>query len=195
MLLLGCNKKPEQTQVATPKPAPAEQAPETSALKIDSSSATNKPVTAESPKPNSTEKPASATTETAEPVAPEMRKPKLTESPIKNKRWKLIELEGEKVEVTEDFSGDPYFTLSLHTDKIHGSGGCNRFGGKYSLEGEKLTISRLVATKKRCENVTTIETSFISNLEQTDGYKIAGDALSLQHGGKTIMKFEAVYVN
>lgn len=133
--------------------------------------------------------------ETAKPIVPELKKPKPSESPIKNKRWKLLEMDGEKVEITEAFKGEPHIILSLQTNKIHGSGGCNRFGGTYTLAGDNLTFGGIAATKINCEEVMQVEEPFIRGLTTVNGYRVNGDAMWLLRDGKQIMKFEAVYTN
>ncbi|MBL0063289.1 MAG: META domain-containing protein [bacterium] len=176
LLLVACNKKadpPKETvnQVAPQKPAPV----------VKDSTTKDKPM----PPP----------TETAEPIKPELKKAKPSESPIKNKRWKLLEMDGEKVEVTEAFKGEPHIILSLQSNKIHGSGGCNRFGGIYALEGEKLTFSGIASTKMLCEGVMEVEDPYMQALATVNGYRVNGDAMWLLRDGKQVMKFEAVYTN
>lgn len=174
-LLFGCNKKSDPPKETVEGVAPAKPAPVAKDTVVSS-------------------KPA-APLETSESIAPELKKSKPTESPILNKRWKLIELGGKSVKVTDAFKSEPYFTLGLHANKVHGSGGCNRFGGIYELEGEKLTFSGLVATKMLCEDAMNVEEPFLLELKTVNGYQIKGDALWLLHNGKQVMKFEAVYVN
>lgn len=175
LLLISCNKKAEPpketaTQVESQKPAPVEK--DSTAKDIPAPPA-----------------------ETAKPIEPELKKPKRTESPIKNKRWKLLEIDGEKVEITEAFKGEPHIILSLQTNKIHGSGGCNRFGGTYTLSGDNLTFGGIAATKINCEEVMQVEELFIRGLTTVNGYRVNGDAMWLLRDGKQIMKFEAVYTN
>ncbi len=175
MLLIACNKKADPpketvTQVAPQKPAPVAK----------DSVAEVKP-----PPP----------TETSEPIQPELKKVKPSESPIKNKRWKLLEMDGERVEVTEAFKGEPHIILSLQTNKIHGSGGCNRFGGTYTLDGDKLTFGGIASTKIYCEEAMQVEEPFIRGLSTANGYRVNGDAMWLLRDGKPVMKFEAVYTN
>ena len=175
ILLVSCNKKADPpketvTQVAPQKPAPVEK---DSTVK-------------EAPVPQ---------TESAKPIEPELRKPKRTESPIKNKRWKLLEMDGEKIEITEAFKGEPHIILSLQTNKIHGSGGCNRFGGTYSLDGDRLTFGDIAFTKIYCEGVMEVENPYMRALTTVNGFRVNGDAMWLLRDGKQIMKFEAVYTN
>lgn len=133
--------------------------------------------------------------ETSEPIAPEMRKPRAAAHPLKNKRWKLVQIAGTTIEVTEKFDSDPYLTFSTMTDKVRGSGGCNRFGAVYEVNGNTLSISGLAATKKYCEEAMSVEQPFLRELATVDGYEVVGDAMWLKRGGKKVMKFEALYLN
>ncbi|MCB1060530.1 MAG: META domain-containing protein [Calditrichaeota bacterium] len=117
-------------------------------------------------------------------------------NPIKNKRWKLVRLNGQRVEVSSDFRSDPYISFSAMTDKMTGSGGCNRFGCKYKLDGPKISFNGFASTKVLCQNAMEIEKPFLQGLTTVDGYSLEGeDKLWLTEGGKRVMEFEAVYLN
>ena len=115
-------------------------------------------------------------------------------NPLINKRWKLVELLGEPVVVTEGFAGDPYLTFALRNPKLTGSGGCNRFGCKYSLDGERIKLSGFAATKKLCKDAMLVEEPFLRELALISTYKVDGDTMWLLKDGKRIMKFAALYL-
>ncbi len=181
--LLGCNK-------------PAETPKNTSQPKVEDAPA--KPITPPKPLDSaSTSLDTDSKILTPPPDAPTpKRQPGTSASPIKNKRWKLLSLNGETISVTDQFKGEPYITLGLHSDKITGNGGCNRFGGKYSLNGNKISFSGFAATKMMCEDAMKVETSFLKGLEAIDGFQMDGeDHMWLTSHGKRTMRFEAVYLN
>lgn len=115
-------------------------------------------------------------------------------NPLINKRWKLIELLGDEVVVTEGFAGDPYITFALRNSKLTGSGGCNRFGCKYRLDGDKIILSGFAATKKRCKDAMSVEETFLRELANVNTYEVDGDSLWLMINGKRVMKFAALYL-
>lgn len=172
LLLYGCGKKADDNKA----PKSAEQATPT----------VQDTLTTESP---------SSPGETAQPIAPEMRKPKASEHPLKNKRWKLVELAGTRIEVTDEFKSDPYVTFSLMTNKVRGSGGCNRFGGTYDVNDNSISIIELAMTKMYCEGAMSVEEPFLRELATVDGYEVVGDAMWLKRGARKVMKFEALYLN
>lgn len=174
LLLFGCGKKSDP-----PKESTEQAEPQKPAWVDRNSDVDVKPTTP---------------TETSESIAPELKRAKPADSPLLNKRWKLIEMNGENVEVTEAFQSDPYVTLSMHSNKVHGSGGCNRFGGTYSLDGDKLTFVHLLATKKFCEGASEVENQFLSELRAATGFRVVGDAMWILREGKQVMKFEAIYL-
>lgn len=153
---------------------------------------TSKPVppatqqkTEEKPKPE-TPAPKEQPADTAKPQSPAQQ--------IRNKRWKLVEFHGEQVVVTPDFDREPYITLALHSNKLTGSGGCNRFGCKYALDGDKIKLDQFAATKKTCKNVMDLERGFLRDLETATSFEVQGDTLWLLKNGKRQMKFNAVYL-
>ncbi len=127
-------------------------------------------------------------------VTPDPRKP--LADPLKNKRWKLVQLKGELIEVTDDFRSEPYITLSAYSNKMTGSGGCNRFGCKYDLRGDKISFNGFAATKVMCKDAMQVEDPFLRELALVTSYTMDGeDRMWLLHDGKRVMQFEAVYVN
>jgi heat shock protein HslJ len=61
-----------------------------------------------------------------------------------------------------------------------GSGGCNRYGGPYTLEGETLRFGALAATKMACEEgVTDQEQRYFDLLAAVSRYALADDGALL----------------
>jgi putative lipoprotein len=81
--------------------------------------------------------------------------------------------------VAEDIDGQgvvdtPESTITFTADgSAHGSGGCNRFRGSYTVEGEKLTIGPLAGTRRAClPAIMEQEDRFHAALGRTRGYRI-----------------------
>lgn len=173
-VLLGCGDKSKSNQERI-----AERNPQTTApVKPDTIAPTPEEITKQPP-PEIKEAPKAA--------------PRV-ENPLINKRWKLIELLGDAVVVTENFTGDPYVTFALRSSKMTGSGGCNRFGCKYSLNGDKVSLSGFAATKKRCKDAMPVEEAFLRELALINSYWVDGDTMWLMKDGKRVMKFAALYL-
>jgi len=178
-LLIGCSKQREPQTVEGPKSGSTPQAqtidPQKPLAAIDSTRTFANPDTSKADAPRQPKRPPG--------------------SPLKNKRWTLYELNGEAVKKSEGFRSDPYITLSVQSDKITGSGGCNRFGGKYVLEGEKLTFGPMSQTKMYCAEAMKVEGDLLRALADANGFKMKGeDTLALTSNGRTTARFFALYL-
>lgn len=74
---------------------------------------------------------------------------------------------------------------------LHGSAGCNRFRGTYSLEGRKLNIGNLSTTKMLCEpEIINQEQSYLAALNATREISFDGTNLTfLNSGGVEVVRF------
>ena len=112
-------------------------------------------------------------------------------SDIVGKHWKLIELDGKEIPMSE--IREPFFTLLVSNNRIYGDGVCNSFNGTYILtNGNGIRISPLASTMMACLNME-IESGLFRALGMVDNYTISQDTLSLNKA-KTppLAKFVAV---
>ncbi len=66
---------------------------------------------------------------------------------------------------------------------VTGNSGCNGFGGKYSVEGDKVTFSEVVSTLMACDNPRMEqEKAVLQVLSGTATYKTEGNTLALTNG-------------
>lgn len=71
-------------------------------------------------------------------------------------------------------------TASFADGMVGGSGGCNRYGAAYTIDGESLTIMPGPMTMMACpEPQMSVEQQFMAALGATTSYQIAGDQLEL----------------
>jgi heat shock protein HslJ len=64
--------------------------------------------------------------------------------------------------------------------EIHGSAGCNTYGGTYTTSGDTMSFSALATTRMMCaEDVMAQETVFLAAMEQVASYEIEGTQLRL----------------
>jgi heat shock protein HslJ len=87
---------------------------------------------------------------------------------------------------------EPVITLSFENDQIAGTDGCNRYHGSYTLNADKLSINKHIAsTMMACpEPITRQAAAYISALMATVSYKIDGQQLLLMNAsGKTLARF------
>ena len=117
---------------------------------------------------------------------------------IKEKYWKLVELYGQKVTVTESRKKEAYFILKEKNNSVIGHGGCNSFIGVYELSGvNRIKFSNIASTMSACINTVDMETEiqFFRALESADSYYVNGDKLQLNRARMApLAQFEAVYL-
>ena len=114
---------------------------------------------------------------------------------ITDRHWKLVELNGQKVEYDEKAGNQPYLILRPDEDnKVYGNAGCNGFFGVFKLEeGYRISFSELGATKMYCPNMNT-ETQFLEVLNTVDNYSLNGDTMTLNKAKMApLAVFEVAY--
>ncbi len=58
----------------------------------------------------------------------------LDATPITEKYWKLVTLEGQKVTMAQNQEREMYFMLKKDQNQVRGFAGCNTFNGTYIME-------------------------------------------------------------
>ena len=106
--------------------------------------------------------------------------------------WRLTEYlgpEGNAVPVPEAISASATFADAT----VSGNAGCNDYTGGYTVDGDKLTIGPLAATKKACGPAeSAVETVFLTAMGQVATYSVSGDTLELKTAeAKVGLKFTA----
>ena len=82
-------------------------------------------------------------------------------------------------------------TLKLNfseTDnKVSGHSGCNNFSGTYTVDGDKISISQLAATRKYCPNLDS-EQKLLTALTSATSFSIKENVLQLRNANKMLVK-------
>lgn len=100
--------------------------------------------------------------------------------------WTLTEME------ERHFRADkPNIEFNRDTKRVSGSGGCNRFGGTFEIDGSMIKFSRIFSTKMACldAEVQRTETSFLQLLETTTRFEVEGNKLRLYAGDVASLVF------
>ncbi len=71
--------------------------------------------------------------------------------------------------------------------RINGNSSCNNFFGSYTQSENTITFSQVGMTKMYCEG--SIESDFITNLNEVNAYKIVKKSLYLYHDSKLLLAF------
>ncbi len=76
-------------------------------------------------------------------------------------------------------------TAIFTADQVSGSAGCNDYSGAYTLDGTKLTIGPLAATRKACADqaVSDQEQQFLTALQAATTFSQSGNIVTLQEAG------------
>ena len=107
-------------------------------------------------------------------------------------RWRLVELEGQP-SIAGGGAREPHlvFSRTEGVDRVGGATGCNSMGGRYEIDGDRISISELISTKMACveEDRMAQETRFVGALQRADRYAISGDTLTLSAGDQVVARF------
>lgn len=105
-----------------------------------------------------------------------------------DKKWILSELKGKPVSAGENGEANIQFNVADKT--ITGSGGCNRIGGPYTMDGEgQLKFGMLISTKMACSNMQT-EDGMLASFSLVDSYEMKSGVLRLKKGTEVLMTFK-----
>ncbi|MDQ7917980.1 META domain-containing protein [Mesonia sp. MT50] len=106
----------------------------------------------------------------------------MNDSAITETQWVLEQLEGEKIEASQNGKLIS-FTLNTEENRVTGYAGCNSFFGSYELKaGNRLSFSTLGLTRMACPEGAFNESELMKVLDMTDNYRINGDQLELNVG-------------
>lgn len=107
---------------------------------------------------------------------------------LKDAKWELQTLNGEKVELTE--SKDAMFIqFDIAEKRVNGRAACNRFFGQFELDDLKLKFSPVGATRMSCPDLQK-ETEFFEMLEKVDSFRLKDDVLSFLSKGEVVATFK-----
>ena len=76
-------------------------------------------------------------------------------------------------------------TMQLAAGMARGTSGCNQYSGRYTVEGQTLTVSQIIQTKMACPDpgVMQQEAQYLAALQATTSWSIKGRQLVLSHAG------------
>lgn len=116
---------------------------------------------------------------------------KLTD-PLRDRYWRLTELNGKPVPV---LPRPAYLIMRSEDARAGGLGGCNSFGGGYTLDAaaSRIRFDQMVSTQMACAQGMDVEQALHKVLQDTDNYSLNGDTLTLNKARMApLARFEAV---
>jgi heat shock protein HslJ len=110
--------------------------------------------------------------------------------------WRLVNMTEPPFPTPMVLPPTPELTADFAGDRIAGSGGCNRFSGGYTTQGnQQLSIGPLASTFKACaEPIMTMETKYLTALQGAQRYEVNQDGLQIFYQtpqGSGVLRFTA----
>ncbi|MGC4103189.1 META domain-containing protein [Ferruginibacter sp.] len=116
-------------------------------------------------------------------------KPVTAEEKKLNGSWELNYISGAKIAFEGLFPAKkPFISFNLPRTEASGNGGCNGFGCKVNVDGNKIKISQVISTMMACEGGG--ESVFFKTLESVTSYSISDDTLTMISGDIAVMRFK-----
>lgn len=113
------------------------------------------------------------------------------DAPLRGTTWRLVRL-GDRAASTGDPQRDPYFTIAADGAQVSGHGGCNRMSGPVQINGNRIAVGGLAATRMACPALAQ-ETAFFDALERAAAWRVTGQQLELVDSrGTALARFEAL---
>jgi copper homeostasis protein (lipoprotein) len=116
-----------------------------------------------------------------------------TQPTLQGQSWRLQALQdGKGPALPKTTDQPPELELAADSDRLSGSGGCNRLMGGYQLKGDRLRFSQLASTQMACpEAAMAFEQRYTRALERVRRWSIDGNSLLLQDKrGRTLLVFQ-----
>ena len=119
--------------------------------------------------------------------------PTLPDEPLQDRYWRVVEIDGKAVQAAANKS-EPHVVLASDL-RAHGSDGCNRFNGSYTLV-DGLRFGHLASTMMACvPPVDTLARAFSGALVATVSYQIKGKQMAwLDADGQVRLRLEATFL-
>ncbi|MDQ6611998.1 MAG: META domain-containing protein [Gemmatimonadota bacterium] len=117
-------------------------------------------------------------------------KPPLLAQHIENRNWSLV-----SIGASADANGLASSGITLHFDRTKsvasGSGGCNRYSGRYTQHADSLKFGAMTSTKMACADVTSssLEMIYLSMLPSVIGYRVDRTGLALYGMSGIVARF------
>jgi putative lipoprotein len=108
-------------------------------------------------------------------------------APLTGTHWTLTQLNGETVKPGSGRS-EAWIELAADTQRLAGSGGCNRLMGSYELDGSTLRFRQVASTMMACPgDVMPGEQALLKALSATTSFRIRGSTLLLRGDDNTVL--------
>lgn len=103
-------------------------------------------------------------------------------------KWILKSLNGESASSIFTHK-TPTLNFDFGKQSVFGNGGCNSYGGNFTLTKNKLTVSNVISTMMACIGGEK-EGEYFQTLSKTSEVSVNGQELTLKQDGKAVLVFE-----
>jgi heat shock protein HslJ len=105
---------------------------------------------------------------------------------LTNTNWSLVSMNGQAPIAGHDL------TLKFQSStQLGGDSGCNSYGGRYVVNGSRISVDQLVSTMRACveQSLNNQEALFQSSLNHATQFSVTGSQLTLQNasGGEVLV--------
>lgn len=132
-----------------------------------------------------------------QPPTPPETETSSAESKLANTQWTLASFG--TLGTDSPVAQGTTITIKFGADsRIGGSGGCNSYGGNYREQGDGLTFSQIISTKRAClqQSANQQEQQYFAALESANKFKLLDDRLTIFDGdGQKTLNFVADSAN
>lgn len=113
------------------------------------------------------------------------------EAQLLDSKWVLTKLNGDTINLSNTELEQPFMKLTSKDNGVGGNGGCNAFGGTFTLNNnQNITFSQMLATMRYCDD-NGIESVFMGNLQKAARYTIGNNELTFKdENGYVLATFE-----
>ncbi|HEX6843707.1 MAG TPA: META domain-containing protein [Actinomycetota bacterium] len=113
--------------------------------------------------------------------------------PLEGTAWRLDGIAAGGDAVSSTLAGTKVTARFAADGTVVGRGGCNEYGGAYTVDGAAIAITDVVQTMMACEDdVMAQEAAFFDGLARAASFAIEGSTLSLSDtGGRFLLSFVA----
>jgi heat shock protein HslJ len=110
-------------------------------------------------------------------------------NPLDNSSWVLVSL------ADRPLAPETTITMDLEDGRIHGTDGCNRYNGAYTIRGDRWSVGKEIATTLMAcpEPIMEQAQAYMAALAEASRYKLDGEQLTLlDRSGNTLATFRAL---
>ena len=109
-----------------------------------------------------------------------------------NGEWNIVEVNGTKVNMTDD-TESPFIGFNVNENRVYGNSGCNRMTGTLSVntKSKSLNFGNVASTRMACHNME-LENRVLEAVNIVSTYNVLKDgSIGLyDKGNKMVMKLE-----